>query len=132
MKKITLKHAAIALMIIGAPIAKAEQLGCTALDYQEMKEMTADELKVALCGNRKQGIKYKWSSFDIRMRITYRSGLAENAANEALASKEDDLKTQCSGQEGRILRVLKQKDESASEDIEYFKKVCPASTFKND
>lgn len=106
---------------------------CVPLDYQEMKDMTADELKTQLCKTRKQGSLHRLDGIDEFLRPKQSIGTnaksAKRSASESLRQSSETLAEQCDGEESRILRVLKQKDQTASEKLEYFKAVCPASTF---
>jgi hypothetical protein len=69
---------------------------CVALEYQEMKDMSANDLVTEACKSNKTGT----SRFD--ESITYPS--TSEAAQEAIRDYQ-----QCSGQVDRMLRILKSK-----------------------
>jgi hypothetical protein len=69
---------------------------CVALDYQEMKDMSADELAKEAC----KANKASSDSFDESIKYPSLSA----ASSEAMRDSE-----QCSGQVDRMLRILKSK-----------------------
>jgi hypothetical protein len=83
------------LVLLGACAVPAIAGPCVALDYQEMKDMSADQLTVEACKAR-----------DIR-----RQSLDESIATHdpRVASSASDNFEQCTGQIERIERVLTSK-----------------------
>lgn len=92
-----MKHLSLALaLIVGAACAPAFAGPCVALDYQEMKDMSPDELVKEACKANATAS----ANFDYSLATPSLS----SASQEAMRDHE-----QCSGQVDRIRRLLKSK-----------------------
>lgn len=78
---------------------------CVALDYEEMKDMSADELAAQWCGNIKTENELTRGIFDVTM------GGRGNA--DELRAEAD----KCRGQERRIERLVLQKDSNRTKEV---------------
>lgn len=91
-----MKHFALALLL-GAVCAPTFAGPCVALEYQEMKDMSADELVREACKAR-----------DINNDNSKQAIENLGSARKPFPDAEDN-QTQCNGQIDRMLRIIKSK-----------------------
>lgn len=98
-----LKTLLLALCVTASPVTFAQ---CAALDYQEMKEMSAEELTREYCNYHREAAKAVDASI---------SSYLHNS--KAASQNEQNVSEQCWGQRDRIGRVLKQKGIEPSKEL---------------